>query len=696
MRMYSCPKSQDNTGIRNASPAVRNPCRRDRSFSPISTVKNILKGVESHVRVMSYLENVSTSSSYTALRLRHPVDHVANLREDTPTRTTGAERDASSSWSRPFTVSRVHRDTTTQVFYDDVIAPCISNCCSGQCYLFLVSGPQESGRSQTMYGSPHRREKGLVELAALDFLARISACEKTAFQFQQQQESVMNKVNLNGYQKNSATENKENVSTTFSPQDSNIGADYYSGGLVVTFSAFTTRGSNMVDTITGEPVQIHEFPPPLGSVPLPYMRLLEPLLGVDPANSNSKEHEAGEAAARVVVIPERKHIETSCIIQFQVYAPVDGSGRRSMSTLTFVDMAAFRTPLCSEVAHVVETVRRVAGLSDEGDPNFKSHKLTTLLEPALVGHVTLVSISTICGRPDLYESTCAALQFANDITRIHQVLMLLHSQTPRWLFETGVNLERLRQQRDRMMRAHYARGVSDFYHTVSNWLLNNVGNVGDALEEILVETGVIRKQILAEVEAQTKELDSRVQHEGTASKQEMDAARDAYNTTSERFGEVQRLDEAITRLEQDISHIDLQNGHRIGEIRIEISSLETKTNNLRLEVQRMEKEKNLYHDKWGELCSVLDKYADDFSCDMKIYSSTLLLEKIGQKRKRLEEDLELASQVAHQHTDHLRVDRQRRSRLSRMMVMQQRVESLIEAVHSASVGSPYSRLASRN
>ncbi|CCW71219.1 unnamed protein product [Phytomonas sp. Hart1] len=688
MRTYNWPKSQDNASVHNGSPVGQNPSRRDRSFSPISTVKNILKGVESHVRVMSSLENVSTSSSYTALRLRHPVNHTAKLPGDTPTRPTSPERDASSSWSRPFNVSRVHRDSTTAAFYDDVIAPCISNCCSGQCYLFIVSGPQESGRSQTMYGSPHRREKGLVELSALDFLARISASERTVLQSQQQQEPVINKGNLKGGRKNNAAENKENLTAELTPQDLNTRSEYPSGGLMVTYSAFTTRGPNMVDLITGEPVPIHEFPPPLGSVPLPYMRLLEPSRRVDPADPSRKEYDIADAAARVVVIPERKHIETSCIIQFQVYAPVDGSGRRSMSTLTFVDMAAFRTPLCAEVAHVVETIHRVAGLSDDGDPDFKRHKLTTLLEPALVGYVTLVSISTICGRPDLYESTCAALQFASDITRIHQVLMLLHSQTPRWLFDTGVNLERLRQQREEMMRAHYARGVSDFYRTVSNWLLKNMSNVGKTLEGILAETGVIRKQISAEVESQTRELDSRIQQEETTSKQEMDAARDAYNATSERFGEVQRLDEAITRLEQEISHIDLKNGHRIGEMRIEISSLEANNNNLRLEVQRMEKEKNLYHDKWTEVCSMLDKYAEDFNYDMKIYTSALLLEKIGKKRKRLEEDLELASQVAHRHTDHLRADRQRRSRLSRMMVMQQRLESLREAVQTVSVDSP--------
>ncbi|KAF5220949.1 hypothetical protein ECC02_005966 [Trypanosoma cruzi] len=569
-------------------------------------VKNILKNVESHVRLMSHLEYTSTSSSYTSLRLKN------------------AQTD---KWSDPFNVTRVHRATPTDIFYHEVIAPCVSNCLAGQSYLFLVSGPCESGRSQTLYGSPHHSEKGVIELAAEELLRRV-------------------------------TETTDGEET---------------GGFraTVTHSAFITRGSQLLETVSGNPVPIVEFPPPLGSTPLPQMRLLD-------------------SASSAVQIPNKKHMDTSCIVQFHVYRPVDSSGRRSMATITFVDVAAFRLPHCTEVIHLIETVRRVAGLSNAGDPDFKHTKLTTLLESALVGYVTLMSITTISGRQDLHESACDALRFAESLSRIHQVLMLVHINIPKWLLDTAEKLEDLRMQRERILSEQHSRGVYDFYRAAAKWLSEHVSDVDGTFDKLLEETESIRQEVSHEVKAQIKDLQARIQDEQQECASQLERTRAAHAVTSSQLEAVKRLDETIATLDQQLTQRDFYSDHKISEMRIEISTLENETNMHRQELTQLEKEEKLYASKYKEVVDVLGKYAEDLAWAQVYFAHAIEMNAINQKKEELEAELELASRVARRATDTLRFDRVRRSKISRLTMMQQKVDALRERVNpnsSANNGS---------
>ncbi|RNF16035.1 uncharacterized protein Tco025E_05316 [Trypanosoma conorhini] len=563
-------------------------------------VKNILKSVESHVRLMSHLEHTATSSSYTSLRLKN------------------AQTDA---WSDPFNVTRVHRATPTDIFYQEVIAPCVSNCLAGQSYLFLVSAPCESGRSQTLYGSPHHSEKGIIELAAEELLRRV-------------------------------------VGAADGPETGGPRA-------TVTHSAFIARGSQLLETLSGEPVPVVEFPPPLGATALPQMRLLG-------------------SAPSAVQIPAKKHMDTSCIVQFQVYASVDASGRRSMATLTFVDVAAFRPPHCGEICHLVETVRRVAGLSSAGDPGFKQTKLTTLLEPALVGYVTLVSITTISGRQDLHEAACDALRFAESLGRIHQVLMLVHINTPRWFLDAAERLEDLRMQRERILSEQHARGVYDFYRAAAKWLSEHVSDVDGAFDRLLEETEDVRQEVAREVEAQTADLQARIKAEQQECAAQLERTRATHAVTTSQLETVKRLDETIAGLDQQLTQGDFYGDHKISEMRIEISTLENETNMHRQELTQLEKEERLYASKYQEVVGVLDKYAEDLAWAQVCFAHALEMSTIRRRKEELEAELELASRVARRTTDSLRVDRERRSKMSRLTMMQQRVDALRERVHTNS------------
>ncbi|RNF04710.1 hypothetical protein TraAM80_05044 [Trypanosoma rangeli] len=570
------------------------------AFPRRPVVKNILKSVESHVRLMSHLEYTSTSSSYTSLRLK-------NAQTDT--------------WSEPFNVTRVHRATPTDIFYQEVIAPCVSNCLAGQSYLFLVSAPCESGRSQTLYGSPHHSEKGIIELTAEELLRRVAG-----------------------------TADGDEVGGPRS---------------TVTHSAFIARGSQLLETVSGDPVPVVEFPPPLGATALPQMRLLA-------------------SAPSAVQIPTKKHMDTSCIVQFQVYTPVDTFGRRSMATLTFVDVAAFRPPHCSEICHLVETVRRVAGLSNAGDPGFKQTKLTTLLESALVGYVTLMSITTISGRQNLHVAACDALRFAESLSRIHQVLMLVHINTPKWFLETAEKLEELRMQRERILSEQHSRGVYDFYRAAAKWLAEHVSDVDGTFDKLLEETEAVRQEVAREVEAQRADLRTRIKEEQQECAAQLEQTRATHAVTTSQLETVKRLDETIAALDQQLAQGDFYSDHKISEMRIEISTLENETNMHRQELTQLEKEEKLYTSKCQEVVGVLGKYAEDLVWAQAYFAHALEMSTIIRKKEKLEAELELASCVARRETQTLRVDRERRSKMSRLTMMQQKVDALRDRVHSNS------------
>ncbi|CBH12676.1 hypothetical protein, conserved [Trypanosoma brucei gambiense DAL972] len=589
-----------------SKPANLPPC------SPRQAVKNILRGVDSHVRVMSHLDNVSTSSSYSAVRLKKP---------------------KTDSWTEPFNVTRVHRGTSTNSFYQEVIAPCVANCLAGQSYLFLVSGPCESGRSQTLYGSPHHKTKGVVELAAEDLL---------------------------GYMTGGAENNDDNPSR---------------GQPTVTHSAFVTRGSHINETKTGEPVPIVDFPPPLGRTALPRMQLLE-------------------SAASVVQIPEHKYSDTSCIIQFQVYVPVDTLGRRSMATLTFVDAAAFHSQPCSEVRHLVSTVRRVAGLSNGDGPSFDQRKLTTLLEPALMGYVTLMSITTISGRDDLHEAACEALRFAETISRIHQVLMLVHINTPKWFLDTAEKVEVLRSQRNKMLSEQHARGVYDYYVTVTKWLSQHVAGAGCTFDKLLEEVEQIREDLACEMKERVKSVQASIQEAEKQHALQLERTRNAHAITTSQLDKVKRLDEAIAALTQKVTQRDLFNDHKISEMRIEISAIESETETRRQELLRFENEERLYGTKCAEVMGVLEKYSADLANSQMHYVLTEEMSAIEEKKKRLEADLATASRIAHMESDNFRANREKNSRLSHLSVMQQKVDSLRGRILTNSVSHTMSRSAS--
>lgn len=431
------------------------------------------------------MDAFDVSSSATTIRLKKMAPQAAptsgrqrsssqpsSSQPSTPHRHHSGERAplAPSEVSRAFEVTRVHRGGSTRRFYEEVVSPCVNSCLAGQSFIFLLNGPVESGRSQTMYGSPHHSEMGVVELAAEELLLRAAERATAAA----------------AASSSSAGAAATGSSATPPPPASSSAFT----GITITYSAFLLRGSSVVNTVSGTPVEWVPFPAPIGLFPLAQMRLLE-------------------HARESVVLPERKHSDTSCVIQFQVYTPVDTIGTRAAATLTFIDMAAIKLPLCQEVDRVYQAVMQCAtkgAAMDTSSSELASSALLTLLKPALVDRSTsLVSITTISGRPDLYEPACVAMQLAANIRLLPQVLLLTHLRPPRWVFEASAQLEQHHDTGGREREAAYSRGVADLHATISKWLMKDLlgggdGSGGMPLQErtaqhLALETESIREHI---------------------------------------------------------------------------------------------------------------------------------------------------------------------------------------------------------
>lgn len=755
------------------SPSVSSGAPPALTSSPGPTSRYLVKGVESHVRLTSHRDSFSislpstSSAAYTSIHWeRRPTRReegtqwkgglpkekggsgvMSGGKEEGGNSSAHGKNEDRSSRCRDFQVTQVHSQISTPAFYEEVVAPCVANSLAGQSYVFLVNGPPESGRSQTMYGAAHPAEKGIVELAARDLLQRAGKRREAAVAAARAAEGGNRALSpapptlMSGMR----TVSPSRPPTGSLPHSSSGGGTSSSGvvdvgaslaGLTVTYSAFLTRGSSMTETapipvlvpstfaamppgkrnakeagertaapqggpngspghpislpvtssvhassptctppptstdarsctvtqmLSGQPVHLIPFPPPLGAFPLAHMQLLE-------------------SAEKAVVLPEKKHSETSCIIQFQVYAPMETHGTtRSFATLTFIDVAPFTVPLSSEVEHLWATIRRVSGIDTSSPPEFGKTALTSLLEPALTGgSVTLMNISTVSGRPDLYEPGQVALQFASDMTKVQQVLLLTHLRPPRWLFEAGQSLEaKIRLLREEVEAAHYEKGVQDYYETLQRWLDKNINEEAEHLADNLSrETEAAREHLASETFRWIKDLEQQIaelSEETTREKKSLEAVEDDCRYQAQQL---EVLTSSLNAAKEKIHEVELEAARRVSETRLAITQLETSEALQKQEWNQFSKSLQSYQSKIHDLEAVLRRYAEDLQKACASYRYAKQLATYKRRREDLEEELVAVSKIASQRHESWKIKRERRSKMARIEALEKRVEAL--------------------
>lgn len=778
------------------------------SVSPAPTPRYLIKGVESHVRVVAHPDSFAVSlpstasSSYTSITWsRYNREKIEGDKEEGGGGDAGAEKremmtksnregtqiseekrdpngssgnggqgtGSSSSCGknvdeqngpRTFQVTRVHCHSSTDIFYQKVVAPCVANSLAGQSYIFLVNGPPESGRSQTMYGVPHHKEKGIVELTAQDLLQRAEKQKEAAL-------AAAGVAEAGGVGTTAPTTPTTPTMTTTSPgmrsgspsplparsisHGSPRGADGTGmedvkaslSGLTVTYSAFLTRGKTIIETapipvlvqssdatilsnakasekqksqsgvdqrvltaspgvsaslpassssaspslsspathdgvptstsatrpqasvtiqmLAKQPVPLVLFPAPLGVFPLAHMQLLE-------------------SAAKSVVIPAVKHSDTSCAIQFQVYAPIDTHGTtRSFATLTFIDVTAFTAPPSREVEHLMATIRRVAGIDTSSPPDFAGTALTSILEPALTGgSVTLMNITAVSGRRDLFDPAQVALQFASDITQVQQVLLLTHLRPPRWLFEAGQSLEaRIRLLREEVEAAHYEKGVHDYYKTLEKWLDKNINEEAERLaDDLSRQTEAAREQVASGATEWIKDLQQRIEELTEKISRERKSLLTMEEESNYQMERLETLNRSVNAAKEKVHEAELETARRVSETRLELAQLEISDALQKQEWNQFSKSVQSYHSKIHELEDVLHRYAKDVQSACVSYRYAREFMAYKRKREDLEEELVAVSKLASQRHENWKMKRERRSKMGRLEILENNIKAL--------------------
>lgn len=724
----------------SASPTTAGPS----STSAPSPSRYLIKGVESHVFLTFLPKSFvitppSTSSPYTSIRWeRNPPkgeeegeeEKIAGKHHGGSSQSGGESSGGHSSSSPNFKVTRAHAHPNPKTFYDEVIAPCVANSLAGQSYIFLVNGPVESGRSATIYGSNHGTMKGIVELTADDLLRRAAKRKEAALAVAGSIESG----ERDGGQAAARKATPSPMRSTAPHASGGVGGGSAVGdasaslsGLTVTYSAFTTRGKEMTETaptpmlvastdpatqmeetnrkdhknglgdgmhtpgsprcetaptapgaadallstnaasasvlqmVPGRPVPLVPFPPPLGAFPLAYMQLLE-------------------SGASSVVVPEKRRSEASCMIQFQVYAPVDTHGTtRSFATLTFIDVAPFTVPLSSEVAHLVTTIRRVAGMDATSPPDFKGTALTSLLEPALTGgSVTLMNITTISGRSDLFEPAQVALHFASSMTRIQQVLLLTHLRPPRWLFEAGQSLEaRIRRLREEVEATQYEKGVQDYYETVQKWLNKNVNEEAEVLAaELSRETEMAREHVASEASRWIADLQQEMNQWTEKSQAEVKLLKTIEDQYGHEVSQLEIVKHRLNTVKEDAHAVEFSAARRLSETRLAITQLEGSDGLQKQEWNQCQKSLLLFQTKINDLNQMLRRYAEDLQGACVSYRYAKEFSTYKHRREALEEELVAVSKLASQRHENWKIKRERRSKIARLEVLEKRVQTL--------------------
>lgn len=518
-----------------------------------------------------------------------------------------------------FNLSRVHRGVSTGDLFAEVILPCVSNAFSGQSFTFLVCGPRDSGRSVTLYGNPRYNEKGIIELTGEELLRAASAHEAT-----------------------------------------------------ITRSHFIVEGAEMHDALDLErPVAVHDFPSPVGKIPLATMVPLQ------------------QASDAVFLAPSRSRY-SSVFTQLHVYTTTSKGGncvRRTLSVITFVDVCAFtsKSDMPHDLAALTSAVHRV-GTGQDARESLSACRLTQLLEGSLMGGTTLVCISAVSGHPDLYEETKETLAFAASVHKIQQVLMLVHIHTPKWVFECASHMEHVSSARQALIANSYAYGVMDCFLTKQKVIERTAVAADDVFDAAVADGNRARESITQAISAQTVMLREAIQEQQFAKDASLKEVHCMEHAAQRAMDEADALEHKAFGIEETTRSALAESQLRVDQLRAEVYDLKMKDGGRRadrVQYQRLEE----------DCTQAMRDYTEMYRIMTRVHATRerSFVEGLGnverrQKKRRLEDALSDASQRVSTASANHRQNRELAAIRSRLSQMEHNVCSLRS--RSASQHSP--------
>ena len=440
-----------------------------------------MRPVRTHVRIMGYPSAFTHDNATKRLYVRNLSKGPSHHEEQQEGGDPNTEEVDSAS------VYRVHEyGESIEKFFQEVVAPGVEASLSGQSFTFLLVGPPNSGKSQTMYGD-NKNIKGLVALAAEKFLHAMNVNSK----------------------------------------------------VLVTYGNFMTVGNHIQDLSKiyaySTEVPIKDFPAPLGKMPLPGISVLQ-----DTKSCVLMSRDRNAQASTFAQFHVYKDLSQS---NDMADSPVGGQQqpkKGTFATVTFVDLAAFcdatSSPYESKFVHdraefdqyqcdhsgdeyglspelqslpkdLIHLHRVVDSLGRGNDGDFSRVMLTTLAQQFLVGPSTLVAIGTLTGVDTLHSKTMATLRFLEKVSKINQLQSLITIVQPAWLEKSVGDINFRLSQREELLSIAKEKAMSDAYFTMKSALARILGG-HNRFEGVLEATSQTRLAIAAEQENLEGELSS--------------------------------------------------------------------------------------------------------------------------------------------------------------------------------------------
>jgi hypothetical protein len=529
-------------------------------------------------------------------------------------------RPATGESTDTFTVSRVHRGVTNGDLFAEVVLPCVSNAFSGQSFTFLVVGPRDSGRSITLYGNPRVSETGILQLTAEELLRAAPAHEAT-----------------------------------------------------ITRSHFIVEGERIHDALDGDrDVAVHEFPSPVGKVPLPTMVPLQ------------------SAEEAVFIAPSRSR-HSSVFTQLHIYTTTSKGGsctRRTLSVITFVDVCAITRKddhMPRDLVSLTSAIQCVSSGQDARE-SLSACRLTQILEGSMLGGTTLVNICAVSGNADLYEETKETLAFAAAVHKIQQVLILVHINTPKWVFDAATHMDQVRAARQQLLASSYSYGVLDCFLTQQKLIERTAVPPDDVFDAAVAEGKRARESIAEAIAAQTAMLREAIQEQHFVKDASVKDVSTMEHAAQRAMDEADSLEHKAAGLEDTVKCTIEDAQTRIDQLRAEVYDIKMKDGGRRadrVQYERLEVDCTQAARDYSEMNDIMHRVHST-----KELSYIAALENVERrnKKRRLEESLNDASERVSATQGNQRQHQEMTAMRSRLSQIEHNVCSLRS--RSASLSTP--------
>ena len=422
-------------------------------------------------------------------------------------------------------------------------------------------------------------------------------------------------------------------------------------------SGFKCNGEKIVETVHGtDNVYRRELPAPFGKVALPPAKLLTQI------------HDAA-------IIPGHRSSTDSCFIQFHIYRKLEAHTLRSaFATLTLIDTAAFQHPvLPSDVSILSNCIERV----NQGvDPQFDRCMLTCMLENALIGSTSLITVATVTGRSETSRETTATLKFVELAGKVNQVGSIVHIQPPAQFPEWIRAWDEVKGRMHEGVRQAHEAGCSAVARLISNQLTQTMASAPKALEASDKLVNEAREHIanqLKQVEqAQGGQFD--VLEEETAAL--LNKAQE-HREKSQRFLKMVReqktqgdiYEEEIQQIEGDIEQTNIMSEMKLAQMDTVIGQGKRDRDRYAERRAQLRTERETYDQR----NSIHD---EQLAFEAVHWQHSSEMASLGKKRVRLEAALSDASENAATTNTSQRMTRERKSRMSIITNMEMQVQQL--------------------